>query len=67
MTKETRIEIDKHLSAMATISANLGKDSLVADRIEAKVQNKKHLEEIKKLDLEFYKSCISHPKSNDVL
>lgn len=67
MSIETRQQIDDHLKQMSSISSNLGRDSSVDDRIHAKVETKKHLDEIKKLNIDFYKLCVTHPNSKDIL
>ena len=53
-----RNKIDILLKENAKIECSLGKDSTIKERIRAKVKQDRIFNEIKKLDVEFYKILI---------
>ena len=51
---ENRILIDKQLYIIAGLNATLGKDSNLCEKVDVREQINQCLDEIKKIDLEFW-------------
>lgn len=62
ISPETRALIDEQLIKMAKINAQMGKDTLISDRIEYRRQINLCLKEIKRIDLGFWEEICPDKK-----